>query len=119
MPAPIAPAPMTATRASLGSAAVIDGVPEAELSASRELRRSLRGEGFYAFAIVVAVAERALHVALEVELRRERARSGRLQRFLDRRVAARRTLRQLREQLVGDALQLIVLDALPDETPRR
>ena len=66
MPAPIAPAPMTAT---IGSARSSAPVMALRLAAG-ELRRPLGQERRHAFAIVVAVAELALQVALEVELRR-------------------------------------------------
>src|SRR5215218_8317311 len=107
----MAPAPMTATMASLGSAALIVS-PKEGLSAAGELRRPLGGESFDALAIVVAVAKRALQVALDIELRCERVRGRRLQCLLDRGVATRGTLSQVRQQLVDHGLQLLVVDTL-------
>src|SRR5512132_756520 len=121
MPAPIAPAPMTATVASRGNALAVvivaEPAPEPR-SASGESRRTLVEESGDAFAIVRAVAERALQVALEIELLLERVAGGCMQRTLDRREAARRRLRELREQRVDRCPQLGVLDAFPDQSPR-
>ncbi len=108
MPAPIVPAPMTATVEPGGSAAVIAPFP----SSPGEARRSFRDERGDAFAIIVAVAQRALQVALEVELRGERVGGGRLERLLDRREPARGRLGEVAEQPVDDGRQLGVLDAL-------
>ncbi len=84
-----------------------------------EARRALGDERGDAFAIVVTIAQRALQVALEVELRRQRVAGGRLERLLDGRQPARGRLREAREQLVGDGRQLRVVDALPDQSPLR
>src|SRR3569833_257662 len=112
MPAPMAPAPMTATVASRGS-----GPPIARASAAGEARRPLGEERGDAFAIVVAVAELALDVALEVELGFERVVDAGVQRALDGGEAARGRLRELRDQALDRGRQFGVVAALPDETP--
>ena len=87
--------------------------------ASGEMRRPLGGERGHPFPIVLAVAELALQVALEIELRRQRVAGGRLQRLLDRGETPRGRLRQVGQELLRDGRQLGVLDALPDEPPLR
>src|SRR5215813_13167160 len=106
MPAPIVPAPTTATVASLGTAAVIAGE---SLLPSGELRRPFRGECSDSFAIVSAFAQRPLQIALEIELGGKRVAGARVERPLDRRESARGRLRELLQQLVDDRLQFRVL----------
>src|SRR3712207_4854537 len=61
----------------------------ASWSASLEPRRPLLQEGVHAFGVVVRRTERALQVALELELRIEGVRVRRMDRSLDRRERAR------------------------------
>src|SRR5690349_21324774 len=83
-----------------------------------EARRTLVEERRNALTVVGAVAEFALHVALEVELLLQRVAGGCMERALDRRESARRRLRQLGEQSLGRCREIDVIDAFPDETPR-
>src|SRR6185437_421336 len=78
MPAPIAPAPMTATIASRGRAAAV------VISAPDESRRAFFEKRRDAFAVVGAIAEHPLRVAFKVELLLERVVGGRVERPLDR-----------------------------------
>src|SRR5439155_18439800 len=84
-----------------------------------ELRRPLGGERGHPFPIVFAVAEIALQVALDIELRRQGVACGGLQCFLDRGQTSRGRLSEMSQELLRDGRQLGVLDALPDEPPLR
>jgi hypothetical protein len=64
MPLPIAPAPITATSASRGNAALT--------SAARESRRALLEECRHALAVIPSETQLALEIAFEIELLIER-----------------------------------------------
>src|SRR5512135_371807 len=111
MPMPMAPAPMTATVASRGSAP--------PTSAPGETGRALLQERGNAFAVVGTETELALQVALEIELLFQRIARRRVHRALDRGEPAGRRVRQLREHRVDGRRKLRVVDAFPDQAPGR
>src|SRR5512147_2057421 len=112
MPAPIAPAPITATGASRASAFAIASAPG-------EPRRALAQERGDALAVVLAEAEHALQVALEVELGLERIRCGRVDRAARRDQPLRRRAREPRHELLDRFRERRIVDGLPDHAPRR
>src|SRR6201999_2456048 len=86
-------------------------------SAAGEIRRAFLAECGDAFFIIRGAAELALQVALVIELRLQRDLPALAHRELDRGEAPGRPARQTRDELVGLAFELVVVDRAPDQAP--
>src|SRR5215469_14542931 len=88
-------------------------------SAAREARRALLAEGGDPLGVVRTAPQLALIVALDVQLLRQRAVPGFVDRLLGAGQPAGGRRSKLPRQAVDRAGQLAVFHAAPDETPRR
>src|SRR5205823_10609601 len=76
-------------------------------------------EGADALAIVRASAQHSLKLPLQIELGFERIAARGVYRLLGGREAARRSRRELLHQRLDGARKVGVVDAFPDQSPRR
>src|SRR5690348_7084377 len=84
---------------------------------ARKFRRALLAKGCDAFLVIARAAELALQVALEIELLVQARGPSLAHGHLDGGVSLCRSRGQARDELVGLARKLIVLDRAPDEAP--
>src|SRR5438477_7216528 len=87
--------------------------------ASREPWRAFLGEGRDALAVIGTIAERALEIALEIELRFEAVPCRSVDRSLGRGKSGCGRRGESCQKLVHRRHELGILDTLPDQSPPR